>query len=67
MAYIHLFYTYTYPTRLTLWRIFENHDWFMFESITRVRQVVYIHIYVYVLGIGEADIIILLLYYVASS
>ena len=41
-------YKYTYPTRLTLWHIFENHDWLVFESITRIRQIVYIYTYIYI-------------------
>ena len=63
--YIYISHTYTYPSNF--WYTFENQDWVMFESIAKVRQVLYIQIYVYVLGIGQADIIILLLYYVASS
>ena len=54
---MYISYTYAYPSNFCY--TFENQDWVMFESITKVRQVVYI--YVYVLGIGEADIIILLL------
>ena len=39
--YIYISYTYTYPSNF--WYTFENQDWVMFESITKVRQVVYIY------------------------
>ena len=35
-AYIYFSYTYTYPSNF--WYTFENQDWVIIESITKVRQ-----------------------------